>query len=407
MTILWITNVMLPDACEALGLPPTVVGGWLCGYRDALLQAHPEVELHIVSPTSATEGQEVKTPLAIHHLFPAQVDAAWFRTLHQQIKPDVTHIHGTEFPHSRLWIEANGAERTLVSIQGLTSVISRYYMGGLTCEELRGTWSLNDVRFRRTLSQQQRRMQQRGESEVQVLSLAQHVAGRTSWDHAHLQAINPSAHYHTLQEVLREEFYDEGIVWRLDQCQRHSIFVSQSHYPLKGLHRLLDAMPLVLRQYPDTQLYVVGEDWRPQHWRHRSQYGNVLIRKMKPFDDHVHYLGFLSAKQMIEQYRRAHLFVCPSAIENSSNSVCEAQIIGTPVIASCVGGMMDLVEHGTTGMLYRFEEVEMLAAQICQLFADDALAQQLSRNARQTALRRHDPQATAHTLFNIYCMMQS
>ena len=52
----------------------------------------------------------------------------------------------------------------------------------------------------------------------------------------------------------------------------------------------------------------------------------------------------------------------------------EAQLLGVPVIASYVGGVPDMVTHGETGLLYRFEEVEMLAEGIRNLFMNMALA---------------------------------
>lgn len=427
MKILWLVNITLPDACEALGRPTPVLGGWLTGYRDALLANHPDVELHIVEPywgQKATETTTTQLDCAVkHHLFPeswieegrdvvaqrkSQLTArsnrlaAWFAEIHDEIRPDAVHLHGTEKIHTSVWAQTCGMEHTVVSIQGLASVYAQYYMGGLTQEELQGCWSFNDWRFGRTLAKGQRQLAEHGYWEKRLLCQTSHVAGRTTWDKSHAWAMNPKAQYHLLQEVLRTQFYEAAGSWNLEGCQRHTIFVSQSHYPIKGLHRLLDALPLILRHYPDTQLYIVGEDRLDQHWRHRSQYVNVLRRKATGLRDHIHYLDTLSAEQMVEHYQKANVFCCPSAIENSCNSVCEAQMIGTPVVASYVGGMMDLIRDGENGLLYRYEEVAMLADKICQVFADDALAQRMSQQAAATATQRHDRRAVADTLYNIY-----
>lgn len=432
--VLWIVNITLPDACKAVGLPVSYLGGWLTGYAEALLANYPTIELHIVEPYSGGTAKTIQLPFqsstttsqsVTHHLFPASwIESShsfatkqgsrlsplsnqlptYFMELQEEVKPDVVHIHGSEMAHSLSWVEACTNAHTIVSIQGLTSVYARYYMGGLTEEELKGCWSFNDWRFHRTLPQEQRQLAERGAIEQELLKRVDHVAGRTSWDKAQTWAINPDIQYHQLQEVLRAPFYQEENKWNLANCQRHRIFVSQSHYPIKGLHRLLQALPLIIRQYPDTQLYIVGEDRIDQHWRHRSTYVNVLRKLIYQHGlrDRVHYLGSLSAEQMIEQFQQAHLYVCPSAIENSCNSLCEAQLLGTPVVASYVGGLMDLVEHGRTGLLYRFEEVEMLAHEVCQIFADDQFAQTLSQESRQAALSRHDRKNIAHTLYNIY-----
>jgi glycosyltransferase involved in cell wall biosynthesis len=105
---------------------------------------------------------------------------------------------------------------------------------------------------------------------------------------------------------------------------------------------------------------------------------------------------------MVKQYAAAHVFVCPSIIENSPNSVGEAQLVGTPCVASYVGGTMDMVKDGETGFLYRFEEISLLAKQICQIFSNDELAISLSENAHRAALMRHDKLKNATQLNSIY-----
>ena len=105
---------------------------------------------------------------------------------------------------------------------------------------------------------------------------------------------------------------------------------------------------------------------------------------------------------MAERYSKSHVFVCPSAIENSPNSVGEAQLIGTPVVASYVGGTMDMVEHNYSGLLYRYEETSMLAYNICKLFENSKICERLSKNGKTEAQKRHDKQINASTLYNIY-----
>lgn len=63
---------------------------------------------------------------------------------------------------------------------------------------------------------------------------------------------------------------------------------------------------------------------------------------------------------MVKRYLLSNVFICPSTIENSPNSLCEAQLLGVPHIASYVGGTADLMK-GNEECLYRFEETEMLA----------------------------------------------
>ena len=204
------------------------------------------------------------------------------------------------------------------------------------------------------------------------------------------------------QEVLRQPFYDAH--WSLDACRRHRIFLSQSHYPIKGLHKFLEALPLILRHYPDTEVHIVGDDPTRGRWYQRSGYGNLIRHLMRTYKlkRHIHFVGRLDADQMVAELREAHVFVCPSAIENSSNSVCEAQLMGTPTVASYVGGLMDLVTDGRSGLLYRFEETRMLAEKVCRIFADDDLARRLSAGAYEAASFRHRRGDIARALYDIY-----
>ena len=116
----------------------------------------------------------------------------------------------------------------------------------------------------------------------------------------------------------------------------------------------------------------------------------------------VHFLGQLSEEQMIAEYMNAHVFVCPSAIENSPNSVGEAQLLGTPVVASYVGGTMDMVKDGETGFLYRYEEISLLAQRVCELFSNRELCERISVQERTVANARHSKDTNARALVEIY-----
>jgi glycosyltransferase involved in cell wall biosynthesis len=105
---------------------------------------------------------------------------------------------------------------------------------------------------------------------------------------------------------------------------------------------------------------------------------------------------------MINEYQKANLFICSSSIENSPNSVGEAQLLGTPVIASYVGGVPDMVIHNETGLLYRFEEVEMLSENIRTIFNNRSFLLNLSKNGITIANLRHNRQVNLNKTVDIY-----
>ena len=323
---------------------------------------------------------------------------AYWKKIQQEFLPDVVHIHGTEFAHGLAYIRVWGAKGVVVSIQGLVSVIARYYLAGISYKEILKNLTFRDIVKRDNLLQQQRKFYKRGIIEQEYIRSVKHVIGRTSWDKAHVWAINPDVHYHFCNETLREEFYKHS--WRYEDCEKHSIFVSQAGYPIKGLHQLLKAMPIVLRHYSDAKLYVAGGDITRSKWYRLTGYGSYIRKLIRKYhlEEVIVFVGILQEEEMCHMYLRTNVFVCPSSVENSPNSLGEAQLLGVPCVASYVGGIPDMM-RGNEENVYRFEEVEMLAQKICRLFALEEQVQQLGR---EEALKRHDPIMNTQKMLNIY-----
>ena len=116
----------------------------------------------------------------------------------------------------------------------------------------------------------------------------------------------------------------------------------------------------------------------------------------------MEFTGILYEKQMCERHLKSHVFVCPSSIENSPNSLGEAMILGVPCVASDVGGVADMLKHQEEGFVYQADAPYMLAHFVCEVFADDEIALQISVNARKHAMRTHDPEKNLKALLSIY-----
>ena len=106
------------------------------------------------------------------------------------------------------------------------------------------------------------------------------------------------------------------------------------------------------------------------------------------------------AESMKKQYLKCNVFVSPSGIENSPNSVCEAQMLGVPVVASYVGGTPDMIPDSKCGFLYRFEDIEMLAYYIKKVFREESNFD--GSHEMNVAHNRHDPKANMEQLIRIY-----
>jgi len=112
-------------------------------------------------------------------------------------------------------------------------------------------------------------------------------------------------------------------------------------------------------------------------------------------------LGPLSAQQMKENYRNANVFVLPSTMENSPNSLGEAMLLGTPCVAAKVGGVASILDP-EEGVLCPPVSPEALAEGICRVFALEDRAADLGEKARAHAQVTHDPKTNLETLLAIY-----
>ena len=410
MKILWITNSLLPSIKEKLGMAKGASGGWMEASANNLLMRHNDIELAIVSTWSKITKGDVGNmryytiPANIYDKKESERKSIW-NNIVNDFKPDVVHIHGTEFSHGLSYLKDIGGDNIVISLQGLVSVIERYVMAGITIKDVLCNITIQEI-ITRSMFGLRKRFKQIGENEREYICNAHYVIGRTQWDKMHIECINPQVTYFHCNETLRSSFYNNE--WNGDKCVPHTIFFSQASTPLKGLHQLIKALPIVKREFPDVKVRVAGTSIiRNGSFKMKLRqgcYGKILGKLINKYElkENVSFTGILNEKAMVQEYLNANLFVCASSIENSSNSIGEAQILGLPCVCSYVGGTPSIVEDGRTGILYRFEEHEMLACHIIELFKNKELANRIGKEARIVALERHNAKKNSNDTFEIY-----
>ena len=265
MKILWVINIPLPEASLLLNEKPSPFGGWLIN-TSRFLTEQVGLELNIAFPKEnintivELNGEKIKYfafPKIKSNEIHSLNTMTNLKSILDEVGPDLVHIFGTEFEHTLTMINECNKKGTkfVLSIQGLVSVIAKHYMANLPMN-IQKRYTFRDFIQQDNLIQQQKKFAKRGLAEVQAIEKAKHIIGRTTWDQACISQINPEAYYHFCNETLREEFYKHE--WSIETCDRHTIFVSQGSYPIKGLHYILEAMSLLLKKFPDTLLYVAG-----------------------------------------------------------------------------------------------------------------------------------------------------
>lgn len=415
MRILWLVNIALPEASLLMNERSSASGGWLINTAK-ILSKYEDVELAVAFPKNNIENNQTLHGERIkYYAFPkikskerASIDDnRYLKDILEKVNPDLVHIFGTEFEHSLAMTNVCNVRGidTVISIQGLVSVIGKHYMSNLPFG-VQKRFMFRDFVKQDNIQQQQKKFIEKGKLEREAIKRTKHIIGRTTWDKACTSQINPDATYHFCNETLREEFYNHK--WKLDQCERFSIFTSQASYPIKGIHFVLEAMPLILKRFPQTKLYIAGYDITKVDTIKQkiklSSYGKHIRNLIKEYKlgESVIFTGVLDEEKMCQRYLKSHVFVCPSSIENSPNSLGEAMILGVPSVASYVGGIPDMLKDKEEGFLYQHDAPYMLAQYICEIFENKDLAIKFSKNAREHASKTHDRDENIRRLIGIY-----
>ena len=330
---------------------------------------------------------------------------ARFRKELQTFQPDVIHSWGVEYAHTLAMVNAAEAENLLdhmaVSIQGLCGFIAAHYLEGIPAKVQCG-FTIRDLVRRDNLRQQQKKFVLRGELEKQALQKVKHVIGRTHWDKACTELINPCCSYHVCRETLRQPFYSGK--WQYAGCRKHCVFTPSCSYPVKGFHHMLEAFALVKKACPDAVLTVTGDSVFQSGPLREQSYQRYLKQLIRKYDlqDSVRFLGKLSAEGMKQAYLEANVFALPSTIENSPNALAEAMLLGVPCVAADVGGVTSMMTHEKEGYIYQSTAPYLLAHAICRVFAMEDAAESLGDAARAHAAQTHDPDQNLQDLLNIY-----
>lgn len=417
MKILWLCNIILPAVSNELNLKASNKEGWLSGICDAVSK-EKSFKLAICFPVPkkfaghkwvineiAYYGfyEDTKHPEKYDHKIENQL-----MHIVEDFEPDLVHVFGTEYPHTLAMcrcIEDKPRIKSLIGFQGILDIYKNHYFDGLP-ESVIETVTFRDFLKNDSLKKQQRKYELRAVNEVEAVRLAKHVTGRTPFDKGFSERVNPDAEYHFLNETLRKDFYEGE--WKADKCEKHSIFLSQGNYPIKGLHVMLEALNLLKCSYPDIKVYVAGDNvTKKETFKDRlklSAYGKYILKLLKDYDvsDKVIFLGSIDALKIKKQLLKSNIFVCPSTIENSPNSLGEAMILGVPSITSNVGGISGIFERDVDGLMFDSCEAGELAKCIDDLFKDVSLQIKFSSAASLHAKKTHNAGNNYRRLVEIY-----
>ena len=160
--------------------------------------------------------------------------------------------------------------------------------------------------------------------------------------------------------------------------------------PGKGVHLLIEAFAEVAARYPQAQLTLIGQPKRADYIEELQ----TLITRFN-LRDRVRFIDHVSQAELAGHFASGRVFVLPTYAEGLPKVVIEAQFTGTPVIATTVGGIPELIEDGVTGWLIPPDSVTALAQCLLAVFdpAQQSQLDQVGAQGKAAAMSYFSPQA--------------
>ena len=194
--------------------------------------------------------------------------------------------------------------------------------------------------------------------------------------------------------------------------------------PEKGIHTLLEAFAQIVSTNENARLVIVGprltlrEDFivsisadplvqalkRFYTGTESTEYQKYLDKQVErlKLQDKVRLPGRLPHKELVELYRSASVVVNPSLSESFGISIVEGMACGVPVVGTKVGGMLETIVDGETGLLVDAESPDMLANAVRSLLNDPQLSASMGSKGRARAVNQFSWRARAERLVSVY-----
>jgi len=358
---------------------------WIINLSAALSNI-PDVELHIITLSPLIDNNQLILKNNIHfHIirfavpfsnrgFPSYLPFNMLtRFIFERVKlvaeikriqPDIVHSHGTEGPFAMAGQDS-----------GYPYIIS---MQGIITELYKTNPSFNFKIVK--------------EYEKQTVKKSKYIGCRTDFDKNFVKFINPSVNVLYAPEAMDPVFFRNN--W-MDNNTCSLLYVG-SIIERKGVETLIKAIRIVKNQYPRVRLAMIGGG-APSYIDYLKNLGNQL-----EISDNFELLGFQNSETIADYHIKSDIFVFPSLNDNSPNAVAEAMASGIPVIASRVGGIPSMIDHGKTGILVKPNEPVELGQAIVNLLGNREKLDQISYNAKAVAKERYFPSTVADIALKNY-----
>ena len=388
----------------------TFLGGWQDSL-ETLLKTQKDIDLH-VSFVSKPESEGIRVdgvtywPLCykynvlskIKRLFTWEVEKNLCinecKRVVETVKPDIIHVFGTEYPFA--FISQYTTIPVVVHIQGC---IVAYHNASYPPGYNRNTFvkqSFPNIAKQIYTYIKDHKELTRVQMEYDIWRSVRHFMGRTIWDKALTATLSGSANYYCVNEAIRPLFHQTNKVWAYQKRNKLKLVTIGIGTFWKGPELILKTAHILKTKGVDFEWYVAGAIRRDV---------KKVVEKQENLsyeDNNIKILGFQTPSELIELLTDCSLYVHCAYIDNSPNSICEAQLLGVPILSTNVGGIESLVENNKTGILVPANDPWRMAYEIIVLSQDQDRLEKMSFNASLCARDRHSTSRILEELMNCY-----
>jgi glycosyltransferase involved in cell wall biosynthesis len=388
-----------------------VLGGWQDSLEEAVLSL-PDVELYVAFETNNPQDPVKKvdgiTYVPMHFSYSLwdkiRSKVSWHSierevrekslAVIQSVNPDIIHVFGCEWPYGE--VSTLTSIPVVIHIQGAIVPYEnalyppKYniwnYIKGLKFNVLRiAAAKLVEINNRNRAKMEQR-----------IWKDVSYYMGRTNWDKALSNVMHPGRSYYHVDETLRPMFLSSQRLWRYEKREKVKLFTTGCTTFWKGPDMMLKTAKILRQLGFDFEWIVAG------HFPATLKKVVEHTEKSRFEENNIIFRGPLQPQDLLDDLVSSTLYVHTAYVENSPNSICEAQCLGVPVVSTNVGGISTLLQKGECGCLVPANDPWQMANAIIQLSSDVEKMNELSLVEVQVARNRHDTANVRRQLMACY-----
>ena len=411
--ILWFSNCILSDANNKAS------GSWLYSMSRLLVSTE---DIHLVNITRRSSGRaedDVKHT-SINERFEEYVLPNWklenkgwpssdncreIVRLVEIVKPDLVHVWGVENYFCTLLPTFKLSIPLLLEIQGLHGTCADVYYGDMSIRDTFRCLGLREILFpfKKSIYILKASMRHLGEVDEMAIKQYRHISVQSRWIEDRIAAINSTCNLYNTGMSLRKEFWNAER-WQYNETLPKCFYCSAAGpSPYKSLQTAVKALAVVVKRYPDTKLYVIG-NFKDSNWVHQPGYLTFFKKTIKQLglEQNIVFTGSLTASGIVEIMHQCIGMVQTSYVESYSLAVAEAQAVGVPSIVSYAGAMPELAVDREEALFFSPGDYVSCAARMIELIENKDLANHLSDNSFNLVRERNGDDVVLATQLRIY-----